>query len=820
MTAPSRTTLTTAGYIRSMNMRHCYSMTDDWGSSHWSRADKLQLLDIWEETARNGTPARFLSQIGASHDLLLKWREEADAGTLADDVEPLPADTSIADLARDFRSIILQHSPRIRVHPDSLAGPVIFDSAGRRRRDYLARTRAALTAVLDATANHPSIVMGVRGVDPTTALAVLRDRWGLDALPATVEEAAAALAKPEELPSTENTQRRLENWEKRCASHAISRAALRTWLAESPLVVIEANSVELDEPLVWDGHPMTWPPESERELLLKRTQRIVGDTSKLDNIPELKNRSYRQLAILRRRAAFLALKYVSDGPDLEERNRLLAYLAQDVARPWKAETAENFKTRDEEAAPERGGAHTVRTAAAVLAMVTYEAFVDWKILDTRAIVESLTHTSSHPAQTFRSGIATVRRPTHLDPAPEKQPMDHYEQDRYVSTASSPVLRLFQKAEELRAKPLPTSAQVYIDARRALASVHSGMTIHDRHVVLFADLIANLAVANHKINRRLPTGQAAQFRGMLKHSASLAENSIYRFFQGRDAAITLQGERHELAVHRGQDTLGALREEGQKVKGNKDDTRRYREVEQQLALSVAGSSVQLLEEHLSEPPYLQNAQDPREWQFMLDQVMAYADVSIALIENMHIDGDLSGQRFESKFFSDASFLFRSHEIYYRCVCVAATTAWAFGSPRSEEFPELLTKIHRATVALSRPFSEEDMGRILPSMIWHSFLAGNRLPALQYSDNRTLFNHDPISRVLLTSEEGDPRAALELSWKRLDVLTSQLIAAGKHAGPLGRVAEGSKVWQILDERSDGVFARWRNAFGPRLLPPENK
>lgn len=811
-----------ARYRRVAGIRQGVSMNDAWEQSRWGLADKRALLALWADGARDGVPERFLAEIGAPRALLQRWRAEEDAGELADDAGAAAADdASVASLARSFRSLILQRAPRLTVPPNSLAGPVVFNWRGERRRDYLARARSALRAVLDAAAADPTRVLNVRAVEPEIALAALRRRWGVDTIPQEAEEAYDVLhpnLKPDVEPASVEdrrsaTARRFERWEGELAVHPITRAALREWLASSPLTVVEADPAEEGESLGWASDPMLWPPIAEREHLLRRTRQIVGRLDGLDDVRGAPSPSERHLAVLRRRIDAIARQYVSGGTQRETRNRLFASLRADVVRPWQGETKINFAAEDPESV--QADAATLRSLGVITSMAAYEALAHWTRSDTDVIIQSLRRSSADPAAAYRSALLVPRPAARLVEAAEKRPKDHWDDARFVSTSSPAVLRLFQRAEELRGGAGQELADFYLRSREAISTPLRQMTLHDKQVVLFADLIANLAVANHRTQRLLRRDQTSAFKEFLKVSAAEADRRVYGLFGGRDTALSLQGRSHEAAVGVGRQVLSQLRRGREQVTGNDADERRRTEVEQQLTLLIAGSAVQLLEEHLGQSRRAQEATPIEEWQEMVGLAMRHADHSLALIEEMDLSGDLSSPRFESGFFADESFLFRAHEIYYRCACAAATATWAFNL-ESLDYIELLPKIHKATVSLKRPFTDDNMGRLLPSMIWHAFLMGHRMPALQYDANPRLFDFDPLVRVLGAREEGDPAAITVWTWNRLDVLTSQLIDAGKHAGPLGTVPKDSRVWQFLDDRSNGQFSQWRTVFGDRLLP----
>jgi hypothetical protein len=76
-----------------------------------------------------------------------------------------------------------------------------------------------------------------------------------------------------------------------------------------------------------------------------------------------------------------------------------------------------------------------------------------------------------------------------------------------------------------------------------------------------------------------------------------------------------------------------------------------------------------------------------------------------------------------FLGDANFVYRAHDILYRCTGAAAVAALTFPfgeSGRGEHLLAELEEIHLGVTTIAHPIAPGELPRLMHSMLLHSFL----------------------------------------------------------------------------------------------------
>lgn len=773
----------------------------------FTRAEKLQFLAAYQDALDNApeTVDIFIDVIGASRAQLALWQWQADNGLLVGDEEEdepvLVGDGSILFLGRMLRTVLTQGRQRETVRPSSAAGRVLFDEQGNWRVDYLARARSALKAVLDELAVDPgSVITAHAPYTPGHAVSAVRESWGVDQLPRIEWEDGV---------NVESASRLVDRWAATMCASPIAYEALRNWYRGRPETERVRPAVASQAPPVWTARTEKWPPSIEGTWVRDAARTRLGEMPELTALIG----DDAQLKVVLRLAIAKVDAYVRFS---EGYGGMKIFFQQNVVRPWQGYTMIDLRTPKEKAAGIAPRTRDERIVAAVVAMCLHGVINDW---DPRAALQVIDRiyalqqpgNADRPEENYRARAVANRQSQARLPALQKVPRK--EHPLYISQVHEQVFTLFCDAERLQLAPGATFADAYISSRRTITRE----TVRDERslkVAILADLTANLAIAPPKVQKSLRRGQAETIRAGLQRSAA---GTVFTAAVHRNDALSLQNKDYSGAITSGVQGISGLRRQHA---GGDARNRDMLIMEEQLEMNLAGSAVQWIE-HLLEgdATWQRNVVPQDQWERFGNFAVHHATTAVAIIEGLFEKGELDGTRYHDGFLGDRNFVYRAHDILYRCTGAAAVAALAFPHGergRGADLVKHLEEIHLGVTTLPHPIAANEMPRLMHSMMLHSFLTGGVLPALQYDNlNASLFDKDFITRVLDEDERGDRRARTTMTYDRIALMTDWLIGHNWNAGWIGSVVEGSPVWNVLDERSGGLYSKWRSDFKELLL-----
>lgn len=787
----------------------------------YGRQQKLDLLSAYQDALTHSPDhvMLWLDAVGTDADRMGTWRAQLAAGELAGDEVSVPAgahpDGSIAKLANLYRARITQVKPAVHsVAPGSAAGLVVFDTDGFWHLDYLARARSALRHVITVAQETPEVYLRPTGVDPETAVAAVRAACGVDRFPHVDRPSGDAAAR-------EAADKRINRWSEQLFSKPEAFASLLEWyrMQEAPLRPLP--TVPGDTPPSWQrADPANWPSGSEREWLDDVAWRHLGELPQLARLGE-----DRQRIIVMRRTAQLVSEYIRDNRQL---NGAKIYYQHHVVRLWQAYSMEDLRTPEERSSGATSGATDKAVIAAVAAMCLHTVIREWdpaaaaRTVD-RAVDIFVPFSTRSPESNHRARAVAHRK--QRAELPKIQPVVTPQHPPFIKDVSERVAALFFASDLLRLAPGPVHVDEYL-AKRRLIDVVDRRKGNGEKVIQLADYAANLAVASAAVRKRLQPWQLLALKQALLRSTAATPLSAAIH---RNDALSLQRRRYDGAITeglRGRETLERLGSEPGVARRDRLI------VEEQLCLNLAGSAVQWLEHLLAGDSRWQRGIEREQWQGLSNFALQQANRAVEIIEGLHEEGELATQRYADGFLADESFLFRAWDILYRCTCVAATAAAAFGFDdpvRDYDFARDLRSIHLSITTIDKPIAVGELPRLLHSMLWHTFLDGGVLPALKYDTlNTSLVDKDALTRVLTPDELADPTCSTVMTYTRIALLTDWLIERGWTAGAIGELQPGSRPWQELDERSGGLYSVWREDFGtlltsafaePPAIPPRD-
>lgn len=819
----------------------------------YTRREKLDLLDAYADALANNPDhiEVWLEVLGVTSKRLAEWRAEQEAGRLTGDEAELPThfaeDGSIAALAQLYRAHITQVRPGTRTVPvDSAAGLVIYDTDGNWRLDYLARARSALKAVITvATAApekflRPNASTSTKTAEapaaeetdatqtpladtPADAVAKVRAAWGIDRFPVLdrptrpragqeVEDALAA-AK-----AREAADRRMTRWTDQLAGNPLAYDALRDWYRrqEQPKYPLPPSS--LRTPPTWEhADPTTWPPDGEGQWLDEMARHLLGETLPLARLGD-----DRQRIIVLRRTVETISDYIRDNSQLTGAK---FYYQHHVVRPWQWYSMEDLRTPEERMGTVKSTTRDKAIIAAIAAMALHTVLRDWdpkaaEATFKRAFDMFQAFSPTAPEQNYRQRAVTHRMQQAR--LPQLQVVATPNHPEFIRNVSERVAELFYESELLRMAPGRVMAGRYLAVRRVIQP-HDKATGNGNRVIQLADYAANLAVASPAVRKKLGPGQLLELRQMLLNSTA---GDPLQAAARRNDALAMQKSSYDGALTealRGLNLLKQQRGDGAKVE------RDQLIMEEQLCMNLAGSAVQWLEHLLGGDPEWQKTIEPRQWMLLTNFALHEANRAVEIIEQLHGGGELTAQRYADRgFLADENFVYRAWDILYRCICAATTVAVAFPSKnknenvaRQHDFPQALDQAHLAITTIDKPIAVSELPRLLHSMLWHTFLAGGVLPALKPDTlNGSLVNMDALTRVLTPEEIADPNCETVMTYTRIALITDWLIQRGWTAGAMGLIQPGSRVWDVLDDRSGGLYSVWREQFDGLLLTSRDK
>lgn len=787
----------------------------------YTRQEKLDLLNAYEDALANPDYTEvWLKAAGITAEQLADWRAEYEAGRLTGDDTELPAsfaqDGSIAALAQLYRAHITQVKPGVHKVPEgSAAGFVIYDPNGNWRLDYLARARSALKAVITVATAAPEKFLRPNSITPASAVAQVRAAWGIDRFP--VIDASTRLSanqKEEETLVAEKAREaaaaRITRWTDQLAGKPLAYEALWDWYLrqEQPEVPLPAHP--LSTPPTWKHvDAETWPPDGEGRWLQDMALHLLG--------PQAGPKDDRQRIIVLRRTVETISDYIRDNTDLAS---VKIYYQHHVVRPWQRYSMEDLRTPEERARTVVRSTGDAPIVAAVTAMCLHTVLRDWEPEAAKATYERsfdlvmdlrpISNERKLREQAARHRFGLVR-------LPQLQKVETSNHPEFITNVSPRVRDVFLASEQLRLAPGQGMAAKYITARRAIQE-HDLTHGNGPRVIKLADYTANLAVAPRAVRKKLARGQLEQLRRFLLIST---EGDPLQASARRNDALALQNRSYDGALTMGWSGLDVLRK--QRSDGAKVE-RDQLIVEEQLCMNLAGSAVQWLEYLLGSDAEWQKTIERRQWMILTSLALHEANRAVQIIEELHSDGHLATQRYADRgFLADDNFIYRAWDILYRCTCAAATVAAAFPFQNNsknialeQELRQALDEAHRAITTVDKPILVSELPRLLHSMLWHTFLAGGVLPALKPDTmNGSLVDKDPLTRVLTPEELADPNCKTVMTYTRIALITDWLIQRGWTAGAMGLIQKNSRVWNVLNDRSGGLYGVWREQFDGLLI-----
>lgn len=774
----------------------------------FTRAEKLRNLAAYQDALDNApeTVDIFIDVIGATRAQLALWQWQADNGLLIGDEGEeemvLVGDGSILFLGRMLRTVLTQGRQRERVSPGSAAGQVLFDEQGNWRVDYLARARSALKAVLDALAVDPgSVITAHTPYTPGHAVSAVRQSWGIDQLPRIEWEDGV---------NTESASRLVDRWAATMCASPIAYEALRNWYRDRPESERVRPAVASQTPPVWTAITEKWPPSIEGTWVRDAARAWLGDMPELTALIG----DDAQLKVVLRLAIAKVDAYARFS---EGYGGMKIFFQQNVVRPWQGYTMIDLRTPKERAAGIAPRTRDERIVAAVVAMCLHGVINDEDRQAASQMIDRIyalqqPGNTDRPEKNYRARAVANRQSQARLPALQK--VLRKKHPAYITQAQQPeVFVLFCDAERLQLAPGAAFADIYISTRRTITREK----LRDERslkVAILADLIANLAIAPPKVQKSLGRGQAETIRaGLQRIAAGMAFTAAVH----RNDALSLQNEDYIGAITSGVEGISSLRR--RLAIGHSRD-RDMLIMEEQLEMNLAGSAVQWVEHLLAgDATWQRNVVPQDQWERFGNFAVHHATNAVAIIEYLFEKGELNGERYHNGFLGDRNFVYRAHDILYRCTGAAAVAALAFPHGergRGADLVAHLEEIHLGVTTLPHPIAASEMPRLMHSMLLHSFLTGGVLPALQYDNlNASLFDKDFITRVLDADERGDRRARTTMTYDRITLMTDWLIGRNWNAGWIGSVVEGSPVWNVLDERSGGLYSKWRSDFKELLL-----
>lgn len=814
-------------------------------AKRYSRQEKVDLLTAYTAAVTHNPDhvEVWVETMDLTTEKLAAWRTQLQAGILGGDYLEVPenfrSDGSIAALAKLYRAQITQVKPDAHTVPvGSAAGLVVYGPDGNWRLDYLARARSALKAVMAAADAEPDRFLRPNATTssdappgegrrdkaaplaptPAEAVAKVRAAWGIDRFPLTERPALApagadAEARKAATRAREAADKRMTRWTDQLAGNPLAYNALLAWYRaqEPPLIDLPTHTGPA-APTWANADPAQWPPEGEGRWLNDMAKDLLGEALSVARLGD-----DRQRIIVLRRTVEAISAYIGASTQLPGAK---IYYQHNVVRLWQWYAMEDLRTEEELRRAVKAGGTDKPIIAAVAAMCLHTVLRSW---DSRAAQATMARafeifrplSPTGPEQKGRERaighrLAQARVPK-LQEVPKSDP------PAFIRGVSSNVARLFFESELLRMAPSAPMADRYLKARRAILE-HDRAQGNGHRVIQLADYSANLAVASPGARKELRPDQVRRLRTALLEST---DGDPLEAAARRNEALSIQKSSFDGAVAEGLGGLAVLRR--QREKGAKVD-RDQLIMEEQLCMNLAGSAVQWLEHLLGGDPEWQKSIESRQWVLLTNLALHEANRAVQIIEKLYAEGELEGQRFaKDGFLADGNFLYRAWDILYRCTCAAATAALAFPSmnikediARHHDFPNALNEVHLAVTTIDKPIVIGELPRLLHSMLWHSFLSGGVLPALKPETlNSSLIDLDPLTRVLTSEEIANPDCTTVMTFKRIKLLTDELIRRGWTAGAIGTIKSGSRVWAVLDERSGGLFSVWREQFEGLLL-----
>ncbi len=794
--------------------------------SGWSRAEKEAILDAYGKKAATKERQELLRVTGTTDTQIRIWQSEAATGALRDDASDLPdGSNGVLALAQFFRDMVTKGRAKRSVSSDSLAGAVVFDDSGIWRANYLARSRRALKHIFDHLEPiGEAILSPSKGLNTADAFRTMRAYWGVDRYPTFVLPRAPsnAAASVDELLAAgwedDALRKKVARWTAAVLGHKASTDALREWLRNSPVAMVNSVSVAGPTAPSWHKVPVeSWPVGDEGHEIDERVRKQLGP---LDELTNLGDQRYRR--VLHRRTARLIDDYVGD---LHGQMSLIAYLRTDVVRSWLPSSLTRLDIED--SSSPAATAKVQKVAAAIAALCLHDAIIDW---DHGEMVEALNIEVMYTEDTVSAGTPLDReraavikkRFEHENRALEASATLIVPQRRvqvttpplpaFVLESTEAVQDLYVKALQAQQVPDPVFVARYLKSRRLVDPKR--LPTRSRTVVVIADYVVGLV--SSRLHESVDAGQRGGVREALLASSNSA-GSAYSLADSRNEAIDVQqsdpGRSIEIA-------WATLRRAESASASSPRQLRQLHEMRQQLSLLITGTHAQLVEKEftLSSEELQQGSKDSTQYLHkLLIRGHTWADRALGLILDISRDNPtILGARFNDGYISDKSFIFTAYEMYHRMTCASALAQDVYKVAVPLDFDDLLrTSYHRLT---TYPHAIPDAGfaRAIQSILLHAFLEGMKLPALTEDANSAFVRLDPVARPRSSRDRDSSAATTRITLERLDSLTNRLVEMNWDAGAIGRIRPGSPAWLRLDALSEGNYSRWRFRYGDTIIP----
>jgi len=691
------------------------------------------------------------------------------------------------------------------------------------RPDYMSRARAVLRKVLDSALGSPG------------QSRVVAAYWGLDSWPFEADEALtlseqAGVNIAEKL--TPNAVRlRLSRYQQGIAEGAINAGAFKRPMfggPEPPSSTVRSVADAVVAPLWELSDPRLWPEQGEGEWLARRLLAYVRP----EQLPgqEEHQKLDQALQLLRRRVEQLLGDYLKVEPHASEPRRKtttrgLQHLQHCIEPAWygqdRLDLRGGFLSLPTTPLPgDDRRTETQRSQAALASMFFYDIVhrmadhgtaIDG-FIDARAFVHD--HYAGAPAvlvlpkPSATAGATLGARPRELIRAQPFVRGYAPKPPAIVDGANPAVRNLFQSSLDIRKGGDAGAVDTYIRERKAIGEQWKGLSLDNRHSVLFADHGVHFYVAGK--TEPAFAERVGDLDELLTHSSE--GHDAYRAFVHRDRSITAAKSNSLSGLERSVALLYKARQELDRARSFvvAGFDRDIFETRHQLDLLTAGTEVKISEKVMSDARLQQPQEGGRALIARVRSPLRWANSAYATLGVLETAGLLvpAAQRYANRHLADASWNVQTRIIRLRCLCAEYTLIGALElqSERSATLDDI--DVAYRDLVTTADLRLGDVPLVLQLVLWAAMLNNNSLPHVEGQLAVALRDIQELSDFLPQSVPGDPRIAIrEEHYLRL----TEII--GKHhynCGAIERVDPGSRVGVFLNSQSSGQFGVWRRGM----------
>lgn len=748
----------------------------------------------------------------------------------------LPTAKNIVALATGFRHVIRGSEGMSTSWTAAQLGPLnqlVRDDDGVWRPDGLTAARLVLRRVVEAYRTAPPPARSRQDIAHTAK--VIARRWGIDGFPsdavdgnpfidrgdlsAPAKEAAAA-------PLLEYSDR--SRWQAAVAGHPNAIAA-----AAEPLDLDWATVDAEWSARKATAHPrwsfenrrsLSWPPEpdlpgSEGDWLLSRLRDALNNDPRVVGPGEGdKARKAQLLMVLRRLAVDRHAAYLGARVDTQ---RHFFHLRHSMARVWFTNDlldmggAEEFGVTIEDSSDERQ--QILRSQASIARMEFYSVIHEWNqktvdaVLDRRSSARRLFLGLDQLSDAFTQfEERLLSRPLHVtekrDDAARGEATLDPSLPVFVRAANAKAREIFALALHVRSQPTRAVIREYLTLRRDEDLRFDAMLPASKRTVLLADQSVSLDCVN------IRDAALQKLLGELLKQSRVA-GLEYAAFNRRDRAVlaTKEGTREGLArtidegirgvteVYR---TRRMLDDEFSDVRV---DERSSLETEHQMSLALAGGAVRVLEAFMSSDARTQIEKRPEIVSREIAGALHWSARTVKILEILETKEYLAKERYEMGYLSSLNWRVTTRVMRHRALCAAFAVSTAF-LLRAKALPTVLDlDVAYEQMITTTQITRGNVASVLQGVLFHSFLTGGMLPfppriapALQDFDFLTADIDHRRTR----------RHSVHLDGRNRMVATLRIFDEDWNYGVVGKVTPGTKIADLLDQRSHGEFSRWRS------------